>query len=155
MDIVNAALSAGNANDMFVTLCLATLDLSTAQADAMCAPAMFRRFIRNGSDLVTRLQAPGGPPLGLFEGIVYQQDTVLLSDNDRVLIVTDGFTEANDPAGELFGQARIEDFMSSFGGRRVEPAPRPGQACARLRGADFRRPTTWPASCFRSARRRP
>jgi phosphoserine phosphatase RsbU/P len=120
MDIVNAALSAGNANDMFVTLFLATLDLSSRKLSFVRA-GHIPPFHRNGCNLVSRLEGRGGPPLGLFEGIAYQQDTILLSDNDRVLIVTDGFTEANDPAGQLYGQARIEEFMSSLDDTAVAP----------------------------------
>ena len=69
----------------------------------------------DGSDAVARLTTPGGPPLGVAPGFAYRQDSITLAPDDRLLIVTDGFTEANDPAGELFGEARIETFLAQAG----------------------------------------
>jgi serine phosphatase RsbU (regulator of sigma subunit) len=35
-----------------------------------------------------------------------------LAAGDAVLVLTDGFTEAADPAGELFGDDRIASYMT-------------------------------------------
>jgi phosphoserine phosphatase RsbU/P len=39
--------------------------------------------------------------------------TVDFSPGDAVLVVTDGFTEAVDPGGQLFGDGRIERYLTA------------------------------------------
>ena len=114
MDLVNGALAQGNSSDMFVTLLLATFDFTTRTLTFVRA-GHIPPFHRNGSAQVSRLSAAGGPPLGLFADAAYKQETVQLANDDCILIVTDGVTEANDPDGQLFGQARIETLMTSWG----------------------------------------
>ena len=77
MDLANAALSAGNSSNMFVTLLLGTLDLRTRELRYVRA-GHIPPFHRNGTGAVARLPGAGGPPLGLFEDIAYQQATVVL-----------------------------------------------------------------------------
>ena len=109
--VVNDALAAGNDSCMFVTLLLATLDMRSGQLIYVRAGHV-PPFHRTGDDAIARLIGVGGPPLGLVKGFDYRQDSVTLSPSDRLLVVTDGFTEANDPQSELFGEARIETFMA-------------------------------------------
>jgi sigma-B regulation protein RsbU (phosphoserine phosphatase) len=112
--LVNNALSAGNESCMFVTFLLATLNLRTRQLMYVRAGHV-PPFRRDGGDAVVRLATAGGPPLGVAPGFAYRQDSVTLAADDRLLIVTDGFTEANDPGGELFGEARLEAFLAQVG----------------------------------------
>jgi sigma-B regulation protein RsbU (phosphoserine phosphatase) len=114
ISLVNDALSVGNDSCMFVTFLLASLNVRTRQLTYVRAGHV-PPFRRDGSDTVARLTTPGGPPLGVAPGFAYRQDVVTLAPDDRLLIVTDGFTEANDPAGELFGEARIETFLAQAG----------------------------------------
>ena len=111
MDIVNAALAAGNASCMFVTLFLGVLNLPDCVLIYVRAGHV-PPFHRNGDASIKRLTAAGGPPLGLVEGLRYRQDRVTLSRHDNLLVVTDGFTEANDAEGRLFGDARVEAFLA-------------------------------------------
>lgn len=113
MDIVNAALSAGNASCMFVTFLLASFDLSNRTLSFVRAGHV-PPFHRSGAGTVARLSGPGGPPLGLVEDCAYAHESVVLAENDRLLIVTDGFTEANAPDGSMYGEPRIEAFMASL-----------------------------------------
>jgi sigma-B regulation protein RsbU (phosphoserine phosphatase) len=122
MDLANAALSVGNSGCMFVTMLLGTLDLATRELRYVRAGHV-PPFHRDGAGTVTRLAAAGGPPLGLFEEIAYRQAAVTLAPGDRLLIVTDGFTEAHDPAGALYGEPRIDAFMAALDGR-PEPLQR-------------------------------
>ena len=111
ISVVNDALSVGNESCMFVTFLLATLNMRTRQLSYVRA-GHIPPFRRDGGDAIARLTTAGGPPLGIAPGFAYRQDTLALAPDDRLLIVTDGFTEANDPNGELFGEARIEAFLA-------------------------------------------
>ena len=53
-----------------------------------------------------RLEA-GGPPVGLFEGLTYESGEVRLTAGDRVIVFSDGVSEASNIADEEFGDARI------------------------------------------------
>lgn len=118
--LVNAALAKGNASCMFVTFLLASLDLATNRLVYVRA-GHIPPFHRNGSGVIGRLGQLGGPPLGLAEHAAYKSDSVTLAPGDRVLVVTDGFTEANDPAGALYGEDRIKEFVAGLDPH--EPGP--------------------------------
>jgi sigma-B regulation protein RsbU (phosphoserine phosphatase) len=118
--LVNAALAEGNAGCMFVTFLLASLRPSTGEL-AYVRAGHVPPYHRNGSGAVARLDRLGGPPLGLVELAKYQPGAVTLSPGDHLLIVTDGFTEAHDPAGGLYGDARVADFVAGLAAG--EPAP--------------------------------
>jgi len=120
MDIANAALSLGNSGCMFVTMLLGTLDLRSRELRYVRAGHV-PPFHRNGTGAVARLDAAGGPPLGLFEEIPYSQATVVLGADDQLLVVTDGFTEAHDASRALYGDARVEAFVAALRDRAGEP----------------------------------
>jgi len=122
MNQANVALAAGNSGCMFVTMLLGVLDLATRELRYVRAGHV-PPFHRNGAGAVARLDAPGGPPLGLFEDIAYQQAAVTLAPGDRLLIVTDGFTEAHDAARALYGEDRIVTFVATLAQDAPEPLP--------------------------------
>jgi sigma-B regulation protein RsbU (phosphoserine phosphatase) len=70
---------------------------------------------------VTRLDVLGGPALGFMEGITYRSSTVTLSPGDRILIVTDGVTEAQQPGAELYGDNRVVEFMAALAADAPDP----------------------------------
>jgi len=49
----------------------------------------------------------GGPVLGVLEGAEYQQAHVALTPGDRLVLFTDGLTEARSPGDEEFGEERL------------------------------------------------
>jgi sigma-B regulation protein RsbU (phosphoserine phosphatase) len=110
--IVNDALAIGNDSCMFVTLLLATFDIQKRQLT----------YVRAGHipPFHRKLAHAGGPPLGVMKGTVYQQGETGLSSGDRLLIVTDGVTEASSPDGQLFGEDRIEAFLAGGDTRDVQ-----------------------------------
>jgi sigma-B regulation protein RsbU (phosphoserine phosphatase) len=63
-------------------------------------------FLRGGGEL-TRLAGKGGPALGIVEEFPYRAATHQVMPGDRLLVVTDGFTEAQDRAGTLYGEERL------------------------------------------------
>ena len=67
---------------------------------------------------VRRLEA-GGPPVGLFEGLPYDQGEIQLVDGDRVIVFSDGVSEACNIRDEEFGDARIIELASTL----ADPSP--------------------------------
>jgi PAS domain S-box-containing protein len=111
MAIINAALSRNNAMCMFVTLLLATFDAETGRL-AYVRAGHVPPLLRRASGAMERLAVLGGPPIGLIEEAAHKSASVDLGPGDQLLIVTDGITEAADPAGAMFGDARLEDFFA-------------------------------------------
>ena len=62
-------------------------------------------FVISG-DTAIRLE-DGGPVVGLLPGVPYAQGTVQLKPGDRVVIFSDGVSEAMDGAGDEFGDERL------------------------------------------------
>jgi len=50
-------------------------------------------------------------PLGMFDFAEFHCSKVQLAPGDTVLIYTDGFTEAANPEGEFFGEARLRELL--------------------------------------------
>jgi sigma-B regulation protein RsbU (phosphoserine phosphatase) len=112
LNIVNAALAAGNATCMFVTFFLGVLDLA-ANRLAYVRAGHVAPFLRRADGSIERLGQAGGLPLGMMEGTAYAPSAVAFNTGDALLVVTDGFTEAHDPAGALYGDERIERYLAA------------------------------------------
>lgn len=72
------------------------------------APALLVRASR----VVRQLDAVTDPPLGLGLLEAPQIGAERLQPGDRLLLHTDGVTEARDTAGEFFGTDRLVEFTS-------------------------------------------
>jgi sigma-B regulation protein RsbU (phosphoserine phosphatase) len=71
----------------------------------------------HGDDGVREIELDGGPPLGILDEIGSRVTTHTFSPGERVLLYTDGISEAMSPTSELFGVSRVI--------RAMEAAPRP------------------------------
>jgi serine phosphatase RsbU (regulator of sigma subunit)/pSer/pThr/pTyr-binding forkhead associated (FHA) protein len=99
-------------SNRFITCFLALLDPATGLmqwANAGHEPGVVLR--RSGR--IERLGA-GGPPLGLFIEITHGTGMTTMEPGDRLLLVTDGVTEAQSPRGEEFGMSRVENLIVEF-----------------------------------------
>ncbi len=116
--LVNATLSAGNSSCMFVTMLIAAFDGTTGRLTYVRAGHV-PPFLRRADGTVEKLETAGGLPLGLMEDAVHKTASVDLGLGDEFLILTDGVTEATNPALELFGEPRVEELA----GRRDADGP--------------------------------
>jgi phosphoserine phosphatase RsbU/P len=51
--------------------------------------------------------------LGPMEGVSYSKNAMVLQPGDRLLLYTDGVTEAKDQRQHLFSERRLEEFLAS------------------------------------------
>ena len=49
--------------------------------------------------------------VGAFRGMTYHDGHVSLSEGDRILLYTDGATEARNPSGAFFGEQGLRDAV--------------------------------------------
>jgi sigma-B regulation protein RsbU (phosphoserine phosphatase) len=88
----------------YATLVIARL-LQTGEMELINCGHVPPLLVSEGS--ITRLE-DGNLPVGLVPGAEFQVSRLQLKPGDRLLLVTDGVTEAEDAQGEFFGMERLE-----------------------------------------------
>jgi sigma-B regulation protein RsbU (phosphoserine phosphatase) len=61
-----------------------------------------------------------GIPIGIFEEFDWKEVTIELSPNEKLVIFTDGITEATDIDGHLYDDDRMEDFLKTHSGLEID-----------------------------------
>ena len=101
----NALLAATNREMMFATLFCCVLDFRTGIL-SYCSCGHHSPLILRGDKMVDEV-ATASLPLGIDEKTKYKTSTLILEPGDRVLLFTDGFTDAHNGAEMLFGEDRL------------------------------------------------
>jgi sigma-B regulation protein RsbU (phosphoserine phosphatase) len=109
---LNRELLAGNQNCMFVTMFIAVYQPAHGRLDYIrCGHVP--PFLRRADGRMERLAVPGGPPLGVDEAAHYVAAVIDIAPGDRLLVLSDGVTEAVAPDGELFGDERVATWLAT------------------------------------------
>ena len=111
---VNRLLCDTIASGKFVTMCYAVLDTdrwTLAYTNAGHNPAI----LVHADGSIDRL-AVGGPFLGVFPEAAFAQGEVPLKPGDRLVLFTDGLTEARNARNEEFGDRRLEETVQRHRG---------------------------------------
>jgi sigma-B regulation protein RsbU (phosphoserine phosphatase) len=106
---VNRLLCLNMTSGRFVTFCYVRLDgarRAIAYANAGHNPPLLARADGRVEKLST-----GGTVLGVFQDTSYEEAELPLLSGDRLLLYTDGITEARDAAGEEFGDDRLAALL--------------------------------------------
>ncbi|MGZ8869114.1 MAG: PP2C family protein-serine/threonine phosphatase, partial [Thermoanaerobaculia bacterium] len=104
--VVVSSLSGGR----FVTFFYATVD-TAAMCLRWCNAGHNAPILARADGTIVRL-AEGGPAFNrLFRG-AYEEREIAITPGDRIVLFTDGVSEAADTAGEMFGEARIEELVT-------------------------------------------
>lgn len=112
LEKVNNQLCENNNAEMFVTVWLGILELSTGKM--VCAnagheyPALYKK--KSGFELY---QDKHGFVLAGMEDICYREYTIQLEPNDIVFVYTDGVAEATNLDNELYGTSRMLDALNT------------------------------------------
>ncbi|HXO19316.1 MAG TPA: PP2C family protein-serine/threonine phosphatase [Thermoanaerobaculia bacterium] len=108
----------GKLRDQFITAAYVFLDLDAARvtwANAGHPPPLLQ-----GAGGLAEL-GPTGTVMGRLSRAAYGKSSLPLAPGDRLVLFTDGFPEAPSPAGELFGDARLQGFLAEHPGLAPEP----------------------------------
>jgi phosphoserine phosphatase RsbU/P len=104
---VNRILCGNIAEGRFISFLYCVLDAAAGVLTYTNAGHYLPILVRaDGS--VERLGA-GGPVLGVIEDAEYEQAQVNVASGDRIVLFTDGLTEARNAADEEFGEQRLID----------------------------------------------
>ena len=100
--------------DSFVTLCYARLDMDQYRVTLVdCGHTGV--IHRHGASGVCESLHGDNLPLGVREGELYDETSVRFEPGDLLFFYSDGITEARNPAGELFGIGRLEEYVQLNG----------------------------------------
>jgi serine phosphatase RsbU (regulator of sigma subunit)/CHASE2 domain-containing sensor protein len=131
MTAANREISRENSEALFVTLFAGILDLDTG--DLVYANAghdsPYCVGIRSG---LRRLDAGDGPPLCTVDDYAYRGEHTFLDPDELVVLTTDGVTDMRNPAGEMYGRARMEAVLKAW---RAHPSGAQGVVDALRRDA--------------------
>jgi phosphoserine phosphatase RsbU/P len=106
---VNRALCRHTPLDRFVTFFYATLD--TVEKRLVCCNAGHNPPILVHADGSVSRPLAGGTVLGVFDDAAYAQAEIALRSGDRLVLFTDGITEAEGTDGEEYGDDRLVETV--------------------------------------------
>ncbi len=106
LEEVNGQLCANNPIDMFVTVWLGILELSTGKLTCANAGHEYPALCRADGQYEL-VKDPHGLVLACMDGSKYKEYTLQLAPGDRLFVYTDGVAEATDTHNELFGTDRM------------------------------------------------
>ena len=114
---VNRAAVRSSAAGKFVTFFYAELDHAAGSLLYVNAGHNYPRLRRASGEMVS-LEV-GGTPLGLFEGMPYEEASLEFRPGDSLLLFSDGISEAVDSFQQEYGEERLEELWKQHGS---EPA---------------------------------
>nr|MBQ6242422.1 PP2C family protein-serine/threonine phosphatase [Lachnospiraceae bacterium] len=103
---VNASICARNGADMFVTVWLGILEISTGRLVYANAGHEYPALCRKVGDFELE-KGPHSFVLGGLEGVNYQDAELRLHAGDKLFLYTDGLPEATDGDGRMFSLGRM------------------------------------------------
>lgn len=112
VSLMNRAFTEQNTQDMFLTLFLGVLDLTTGRLDYCNAGHNAPMLMANGQWLTANVFA--NLPLGIIADFPYQAQSAQLSHGDMLFLYTDGLTEAENSNHDQFGEQRMTDVLASL-----------------------------------------
>ena len=114
----NASICANNREEMFVTVWLGILELSTGTLTAANAGHEYPA-VRHDGGLFELQKKKHGPAIGATNTAKYKQYELKLRPGDRLFVYTDGVPEATAAGNVFFGMDRMLDALNEA--RDAEP----------------------------------
>ncbi len=123
---VNVRMTANNPAEMFVSVWLGILEISTGILRAANGGHEYP-LVRSGSGRYEIYKDKHGLVLGAMNRTKYKSYEIQLMPGDSLFVYTDGVTEAADPQNVLFGMDRLTEAVND------DPARDPEQLCEHLK----------------------
>ena len=124
----NAAICANNREEMFVTVWLGILELSTGKLTAANAGHEYPSLLRPGMGFEL-YKDKHGFVIGGMEGARYKEYEIQLLPGSKLFLYTDGVPEATSAENELFGTDRMLEALNA------QPDAAPEQILRNVRSA--------------------
>ena len=109
---VENRITSANEFNMFVTVWLGIIDLTTGHVDVCNAGHDYPAIMKETGGFMIE-KTPHGPPIAFLPGIPFTGYSFDLKPGNRIFLYTDGLTEAKRYNGERFGNDRMLEFLNS------------------------------------------
>lgn len=106
----NMAICSNNKNDMFVTVWLGILEISTGKLAAANAGHEYPIVAENGS--FSLFKDKHGVVIGAMEMMKYREYEIQLQKGSKLFVYTDGLPEASDNQDNMFGIERTVEVLN-------------------------------------------
>ena len=106
----NEAICSNNETNMFVTVWVGILEISTGIITAANAGHEYPILMKDGEFSV--LKGRHGLVIGGMEGVVYKDYQIKLEPGDKLFLYTDGVPEATNKDLKMFGMDRMLDVLN-------------------------------------------
>lgn len=121
VSLMNKAFSQQNTQDMFLTLFLGVLDLTTGKLNycnaghnAPMLVSVHELNEKSKNPKVESLEVLANLPLGIVDDFPYQAQSMQLEKGDLLFLYTDGLTEAENSDHDQFGEQRMAEVLASL-----------------------------------------
>ncbi|HWF89803.1 MAG TPA: PP2C family protein-serine/threonine phosphatase, partial [Pyrinomonadaceae bacterium] len=101
----------------FITCFYSELDIATRKLTFTNAGHNPPMLVRRDGECI--LLEEGGRVIGAFCDSTFTQQEIQLYEGDKLLLFTDGVTEARNADGEEFGEQRLQECLRSHDGRNA------------------------------------
>ena len=108
----NASICSNNRQEMFVTVWLGILELSTGRLIAANAGHEYP-VLKKAGGRFELLKDKHGFVIGGMDGIAYKEYELSLAPGEKLFLYTDGIPEAADASGAMFGTQRLLDVLNT------------------------------------------
>ena len=110
---MNETVCSNNKMDMFVTVWLGILEISTGIITAANAGHEYPVIYKQGAGKFDLFKDRHGFVIGGMEGLSWKDYEFSLEPGDKLFLYTDGIPEATDESGTLFGKERMLDALNA------------------------------------------
>ena len=110
---LNQIFCASQWEDRFVTMILTVLDPAKHEVLVVNAGHMPPLLRRGSGGVEPMAESIGGLPLGVADGMEYEQATISLSPGEYLTMYTDGIPDAMNVAHDFYGSQRLEAQLQS------------------------------------------
>ena len=106
LETANEMICANNKEDIFVTVWIGILEISTGKLKAANAGHEYPA-VQKKDGLFELLKDQHGMVVGVMEGLKFREYELQLEPGDRIFVYTDGVPEANNAENGMFGTDRM------------------------------------------------
>jgi sigma-B regulation protein RsbU (phosphoserine phosphatase) len=107
----NEVICRNNPNDMFVTVWIGIVELSTGRLTA-CNAGHEYPVVRQPDGKFEFFKDPHGFVVGGMEGLSYQMYEIMLQPGATLFVYTDGVPEATNGRGEMYGPDKLLETLN-------------------------------------------
>lgn len=114
VELTNNELSENNKDCMFITAFFGMIDTSTGEMTYTNA-GHNPPYLMKPDGTINTLDSIHGPMIGAMEGVPYEEASMKLGVDDKLMLFTDGITEAFDVNRQAYGEERLAELLGRSG----------------------------------------